>query len=421
MKWPEVPLSKVAEINPSRPRNLGIKDDQPVSFVPMPAVSEQTAAIEHPDMHPDMRPYVDVKKGFTYFEENDVLLAKITPCMENGKSAMASGLIDGVGFGSTEFHVIRSNQFLLLPKYVHYFVRQQSFRNNAKARMRGAVGQQRVPKNFLNDTIIPLPPISEQHRIVEILDQADRLRKLRADADAKAQRILPALFIKMFGDPVANRKNWPIEKFGNVGTLERGKSKHRPRNDPVLLGGTHPLIQTGDVANSGGRISNYTQTYSDVGLSQSRMWPSGTLCITIAANIAKTGILEFDACFPDSIVGFHPDPYVTTEYVQSWLWFLQPVLENSAPQAAQKNINLQVLRALPIPIPPKKLQKKFSKQANDLNNQENNMQKVSSSIEKIFRSLLYRAFTGNLTASWREAHMKELLQEMKIQAKALAS
>ena len=131
MKWPEVPLSKVAEINPSRPQNLGIRDDQQVSFVPMPAVSEQTAAIEHPDM----RPYVDVKKGFTYFEENDVLFAKITPCIENGKSAIASGLIGGIGFGSTEFHVIRSNQPVLLPKYIHYFVRQQSFRDNAKARM----------------------------------------------------------------------------------------------------------------------------------------------------------------------------------------------------------------------------------------------------------------------------------------------
>ena len=183
MKWPEVPLSKVAVINPGRPRNLGIRDDQPVSFIPMPAVSEQTAAIEHPGT----RLYVDVKKGFTYFEENDILFAKITPCMENGKSAIATGLVGGIGFGSTEFHVIRSNQALLLPKYVHYFVRQQSFRDNAKARMRGAVGQQRVPMAFLNDTIIRVPPISEQRRIIEILDLADRLRKLRADADAKAR------------------------------------------------------------------------------------------------------------------------------------------------------------------------------------------------------------------------------------------
>jgi len=299
----------------------------------------------------------------------------------------------------------------LLPKFFYYYCQSIEIPSRGYSRH----------FKFLKNIKIPLPPPSEQHRIVEILDQADRLRKLRADADARAQHILPALFIKMFSDPVTNRKNWPIEKFGNVGTLERGKSKHRPRNDPVLLGGTHPLIQTGDVANSGGRIRSYTQTYSDVGLSQSRMWPSGTLCITIAANIAKTGIMEFDSCFPDSIVGFHPGPYVTTEYVQSWLWFLQPVLENSAPQAAQRNINLQVLRNLPIPIPPKKLQKKFSTQANDLNNQENSMEKVNSDIEKIFRSLLYRAFTGDLTASWREAHMKELLQEMELQAKALAS
>ena len=415
MKWPKAPLSKVTMINPSRPRNLAIRDDQPVSFVPMPAVSEQTAVIEHPDL----RSYSEVKKGFTYFEENDILFAKITPCMENGKSAIATGLIDGVGFGSTEFHVIRSNQSLLLAKYVHYFVRQQSFRDNAKAQMRGAVGQQRVPKEFFDDTMIPLPSISEQRRIVEILDQADRLRKFRADADAKARRILPALFIKMFGDPAANKKKWPIEKFGNVGTLERGKSKHRPRNDSVLLGGTHPLIQTGDVANSGGRVRSYTQTYSDVGLSQSRMWPKGTLCITIAANIAKTGILEFDSCFPDSVVGFNPGPNVTTEYVQSWLWFLQPVLENNAPQAAQRNINLQVLRALPIPIPQKQLQEKFSKQTIQLNLQESKMREESRKIELLLKSLLHRAFTGDLTASWREAHMKELLQEMERQTSYL--
>jgi len=268
---------------------------------------------------------------------------------------------------------------------------------------------------------MPLPSISEQHRIVEILNQADRLQKLCASADAKAQRILPALFIKMFGDPVANKRSWHIDKFGNVGTLERGKSKHRPRNDPILLGGPHPLIQTGDVANSGGRIRNYTQTYSDIGLSQSRMWPKGTLCITIAANIARTGVLEFGACFPDSVVGFHPGPDVTTEYVQSWLWFLQPVLENNAPQAAQKNINLKVLRDLPIPTPPKHFQEKFSRQVNDLNQHENNMRKGRIKLEILFKSILHRAFTGDLTASWREAHMKELLEEMVIQAKTLAS
>jgi len=349
--------------------------------------------------------------------KGDILVSTVRPNLNT--VAMVPPEFDGQ-IASTGFCVLRPKNAVIEGKFLFYYTTTPDFIGILTNKVRGA-HYPAVADGDVKEMALPLPPISEQRRIVEILDQADRLRTLRAAADAKAQRILPALSIKMFGDPVANRKNWPIEKFGNVGTLERGKSKHRPRNDPVLLGGIHPLIQTGDVANSGGQIRSYTQTYSDVGLSQSRMWPKGTLCITIAANIAKTGILGFDSCFPDSVVGFKPGPYVTTEYVQSWLWFLQPVLENSAPQAAQKNINLQVLRALPIPIPPKKLQKKFSKQAKDLNNQENNMQKVSSSIENIFRSLLYRAFTGDLTTSWREAHTKELLQEMELQAKALAS
>lgn len=268
---------------------------------------------------------------------------------------------------------------------------------------------------------ILLPPPSEQRRIVEILDQADRLRKLRAEADKKAERILPALFIKMFGDPATNPMGWDTnDTFGDVGTLDRGKSRHRPRNAPELLGGDHPLIQTGDVANSGGRIRNHTQTYSDIGLAQSKMWPKGTLCITIAANIAKTGVLEFDACFPDSVVGFHPGPDVTTEYVQSWLYFLQPVLENNAPQAAQKNINLQVLRSLPLPKPPLPLQEKFSSMVVEYYKQIDNQLHQGERLETLFNSILHRAFTGDLTASWRQDHMKELLQEMELQAKVLA-
>ena len=124
---------------------------------------------------------------------------------------------------------------------------------------------------------------------------------------------LRSAFLEMFGDPVTNPKGWPLIKFSEIGELDRGKSQHRPRNAPELLGGPYPLIQTGDVANSGGYIRSYKSTYSEIGLKQSRMWPKGTLCITIAANIAKTGILTFDACFPDSVVGFSPNKKTNTE------------------------------------------------------------------------------------------------------------
>jgi type I restriction enzyme, S subunit len=416
MKWPEVPLSKVAVINPGRPRNLGIRDDQPVSFVPMPAVSEQSAAIEHPDMCS----YVDVKKGFTYFEENDILFAKITPCMENGKSAVATGLVDGIGFGSTEFHVIRPNQSLLLPKYVHYFVRQQSFRDNAKARMRGAVGPQRVPKEFLDDTMIPLPSISEQRRIVEILDQADRLRKLRAKADAKAQGILRALFIKMFGDPATNPKGWPIAPLAELGDLDRGRSRHRPRNAPELLGGPYPFIQTGDVAKSQGYIRMYSSTYSELGFAQSKIWPAGTLCITIAANIAASAILGFDACFPDSVVGFTPYSNINSAYVRIFLSFLRPILERSAPQVAQKNINLKILRDLPTPVPPKNLLDSFKFQHDKMLFSDEIRLKSGRNLDRLWRALIHRAFTGDLTCKWQESHMKELMHEREKQNKLLS-
>ncbi len=107
-------------------------------------------------------------------------------------------------------------------------------------------------------------------------------------------------------DEVPNR--WQLLRLNELGTVERGRSRHRPRNDPSLYGGPYPFVQTGDIKAAGLRLFNYTQTYSEAGLAQSRMWPAGTLCITIAANICDTAILGIPACFPDSIVGFTPTP-----------------------------------------------------------------------------------------------------------------
>ena len=249
---------------------------------------------------------------------------------------------------------------------------------------------------------IPLPPLSEQRRIVEILDQADRLRRLRAEADAKAEGILPALFIKMFGDPITNPMGWPVKALGQVGELDRGRSRHRPRNDPALLGGPYPLVQTGEVANSGGRITQYTQTYSELGLDQSKMWPAGTLCITIAANIANTGVLEFDACFPDSVVGFVPGEDTTTEYTQFLLFQLKSVLEGAATQVAQKNINLKMLRSLVVPVPPIDLQNRFSMYVRNQYACRSTQALVQEKLNRLFGSATTRAFSGDLTASWRK-------------------
>lgn len=254
-----------------------------------------------------------------------------------------------------------------------------------------------ISRSTIDDLSIPLPPLPEQKRIAAILDKADAIRHKRQQATKLTEELLRSVFLDMFGDPVTNPKGWEVKKFEEAGSLDRGVSKHRPRNAPELLGGQHPLIQTGDVSNSDGYIRSYKSTYSDTGLKQSKIWPSGTLCITIAANIAKTGILTFDACFPDSVVGFSPNDQATTEYVQFWLGFLQKILEDSAPESAQKNINLEILRNLDIPLPPIELQHKFSKHVAALHNLKTKQSKGVNTSDTLFTSLLQRAFRGELS------------------------
>lgn len=246
---------------------------------------------------------------------------------------------------------------------------------------------------------VPLPPLSVQRRIVDILEQADRLCRLRREADAKAARILPALFIRMFGDPATNPMAWSERRLGDIGDLDRGRSRHRPRNDPSLLGGSYPLVQTGDIANSGGRITRFTQTYSELGLAQSKIWPAGTLCITIAANIANTGVLEFNACFPDSVVGFVPSELTTIEYVQFLLAQMQNALDGAATQVAQKNINLEILRKLVIPVPPIDLQVRFSSHVRDFYACRSTQALIQDSLDRLFANAATRAFSGEFSVT----------------------
>jgi len=200
----------------------------------------------------------------------------------------------------------------------------------------------------------------------------------------------------MFGDPVTNPKGWKVRKLGDVGDLARGKSKHRPRNDPVLLGGPYPLVQTGEITNAKNYLKNYNQTYSEAGLKQSKMWPAGTLCITIAANIAETAILTFDACFPDSVVGFKPSDEVRIEYVHYWMTFLQEMIERDAPESAQKNINLKILNDLDIPIPSTQLQEQFSIFFKAVEALRKKSLLGYSRLDNLFHALQQRAFRGEL-------------------------
>lgn len=184
LDWPIVPLLAVCELNPKLEANVRTAADSPVTFVPMAAVDEHLGAITSPEE----RPYAEVQKGYTAFAEGDVLFAKVTPCMENGKAAVAHNLIGGIGFGSTEFHVLRPDTRLILAEYLLHFIRQPAFREQAKAAFVGTGGLQRVPPDFFKRVKLPLPSLPEQRRIVDALkhvapqsfhsaiEQAKRLR-----------------------------------------------------------------------------------------------------------------------------------------------------------------------------------------------------------------------------------------------------
>ncbi|MEQ1776680.1 MAG: restriction endonuclease subunit S [Burkholderiales bacterium] len=193
-KWPRARLGEIAEINPRRTAGLNRADDELTTFVPMEAVDAQSGAITGATL----RPYQAIKKGYTYFEENDVIFAKITPCMQNGKHAVCENLKDSLGFGSTEFHVLRASK-KLSPKWLHYFLRRPELLEDAQRHFTGAVGQQRVPDNFLRELEIPLPPYSEQLQIISGLTMALQsvdAARLATQKQLAAIEALPAALLR---------------------------------------------------------------------------------------------------------------------------------------------------------------------------------------------------------------------------------
>lgn len=222
---------------------------------------------------------------------------------------------------------------------------------------------------------IPIPPLKIQKKIVQILDKfTNYVTELTSELTLRQKQY------SFYRDKLLSFEDefYQVEwkTLGEVAKdFGRGKSKHRPRNDNRLYGGDIPFVQTGDVRNSRGHITSYSQTYSDFGLKQSKLWPKGTLCITIAANIAEMGILDFDACFPDSVVGFVANENLAiTKYVAYYLASNKDVLASKSTGSAQENLNLSSFSNFKIPIPSLDIQSRivqvldnFDTVCNDLN------------------------------------------------------
>ncbi|MBP8182749.1 MAG: restriction endonuclease subunit S [Rhodoferax sp.] len=199
-----------------------------------------------------------------------------------------------------------------------------------------------------------LVPQDPQDEPASVLLKKIRAEKDKLVAEGKIKRDKPLPPIAEDEQPFVLPKGWSWARFPELGEFGRGKSKHRPRNDPALFNPPkYSLIQTGEVSRAKGVVQEVHSYYSDLGLAQSRMWPKGTLCITIAANIAESAVLGFDSCFPDSVVGFVPaDAMGNVEYFLLFVETARADLLAFAPATAQKNINLEILSSLIIPVPP---------------------------------------------------------------------
>jgi len=247
------------------------------------------------------------------------------------------------------------------------------------------------------------PELAEgSHHASELLKRIQEEKaQLIKDKKIKKEKALPAITDEEI--PYDLPSGWVWCRMGEIGLFERGKSKHRPRNDSRLFSdGIYPLVQTGDVSSAKknrGIVNTHKSLYNDFGLAQSRMWNKGTLCITIAANIAETGILGFNACFPDSVVGF--TNLVSGEisrYVEYFITIMKSYLEKYAPSTAQKNINLGILYELKFPLPPLEEQKAIVEKVTALmelcDGLEQEVQHSQEQSELLMKSCLREVFEG---------------------------
>jgi len=350
-------------------------------------------------------PYIGANNIMDYIDEY-IFDEKILCVAEDGGSwgqgQTCAVIYDGRTWVNNHAHVLVENGKAKL-EYLRYFLNRSNLNKYINGSTRG-----KLTRSALDSVQVPLPPLKDQIHIVHILSIAEALIRQRKESIRLLDEFLKSTFLEMFGDPVKNEKQWEKVSLSSLGKLDRGVSKNRPRNSPELLGGKYPLIQTGDIANAGMYITSFNHTYSEIGLKQSKLWRKGTLCITIAANIGKTSILSFDACFPDSVVGFITDEKeANTIYVYFLFGFLQTILEKNAPQSAQKNINLELLRPLPVPKPPLKLQTQFAHIVEKTEALKTHHLASLQELENLYGSLSQKAFKGELNLKGEELAMAQ--------------
>jgi type I restriction enzyme S subunit len=290
------------------------------------------------------------------------------------------------------------------PRFLYYFISSEDFQT-AKEHAAGDGIMGGIKNADVAALPIALPPTSEQQRIVAALDAASvdlttaqqNTLENHKNAQVLFQSQIHALLNQSGDDWMERRLPEVAREFG------RGKSKHRPRNDPKLYGGPYPFIQTGDVSRADHWLTEHTQAYSELGLAQSRLWPRGTVCIAIVgATVGESAILDFQACFPDSVIGIVvDDEKADREYVEYLLQAFKATLKEKGKGTARDNINLGTFETQTFPFPPLAAQQDIVARLNALREQTVALADIYSDrlneLQVLRESLLHHAFAGELS------------------------
>lgn len=390
-----VKLSVISDLNPKFAGTLG--DDEAVSFVPMSAVDEVTAGTAYSE-----RRLGEVRKGYTPFLNGDVLVAKITPCFENGKIAQAN-IAHRMGFGSTEFHVVRPRNGSADARYLMHFLRQERVRREGERKMTGSAGQRRVPEHFLANLKIPLPPLPEQRRIAEVLDRVDALRAMRRAALAQLDELTRAIFFEMFGDPVMNPKGWAVLRFREVLStpLRNGLS-------PSKIGKMTAKVLTLS-AITGERFDPTawkTSTFQSMPPTDQTVDEADFLICRGNGNVRLVGKGYYprrrmpDTAFPDTMIAARVEPNRIDRHFLEHVWNSVAVRQQVELLARTTNgtfkVNQTMLEGITFTVPPISLQRTFARHVAAVEKLQSAHRAALTELDALFASLQHRAFRGAL-------------------------
>lgn len=432
--WVWVRLGKVVDVNPPKIKLADAKDDDMCSFIPMAAISDREGII----FDKEERTYGQVKSGYTQFIDGDVLFAKITPCMENGKSAIAKDLINGIGYGSTEFYILRSKE-MFETRLLYQLVRSSAFRSEAKRHMTGAVGQQRVPKKFLEDYPIPLPPIKEQKRIADkldrLLDKINRAKQLIEEAKETFELRRAAILDKAFRGELT--KKWREEKGIHFWGVEKLESILQ--NDKGIFDGPFGSnLKSDDYTDHGIRVIRL----ENIGVLEFIDSKYSYISQEKFDNLSKHSIFEGDIMFSSFIsenIRVCLVPNLDTKAINKadcfcirpntklvnkdfLLYYLSSIhcyhaLINMVHGATRPRVNLTQLKSIEIPLPTLEEQEEIVHTIKNLLRKltdSNDLLKNENVVENLKYTILTKAFKGQLgTSDLTEESAVNLLKEKR--------